>query len=176
MKPRVRIVIAVIVIALAGGFLYVKTTPRYSIFLLARALHDHNADEALKYIDVDSLTESLARSLLVDDNGQRKTGRDLAAAISMNMPSIKQGLREYLITVIRSHDSGAFMKAQIAPGLPELDIHEIGFFSIVRLHVETEGGTAYVRLKKDGQRARMVKTADGYWKFVGIGPETKGKE
>lgn len=177
MKLRISIIFGVIVLVLAGGFFYVRGTPQYSIFLLTRAINNHDADAALRYIDVDSIVESLAKSMFVDRAGSGRASKDMAAAISMNMPSIKEGMRAYLVSVIRSQDAVGDAKRGATLGLAGFDIHDVGALTIWGLDIETTGKTARVKLKgKQGQNAQMIKTDEGYWKFVGVNPNKTGKE
>jgi hypothetical protein len=177
MRLRNPIIFGIIVLVLAGGFLYARGTPRYSIYLLTRALNNYDADEALRYIDVDSIAEGLAKSIFVDGSGQRKVSRDVSAAVSMNMPSIKEGMRTYLASVIRSKEPFGDAKQREALGLSDFDIHNIGAFTIWGLDIETRGKTARVKLKgKSGQSVQMARTDEGYWKIIGVNLSKTGKE
>jgi hypothetical protein len=177
MKLRVSIILGIIVLVLAGGFLYVKGTPRYSIYLLTRALNNHDADGALRFIDVDSIAEGLAKSIFVDASGQKRAIRDVVAAVSVNMPSIKEGMKDYLAAVIRSQDPFGSAKQKEALGFADFDIHNVGALTILGLDIETRGETARVKPKgKSGQSVQMKRTGGGYWKIVGVNLSKTGKE
>ncbi len=177
MRKKIALISGAILLMLLCGFLYIKTTPWYSIYQLSRAVNDHDAETALKFIDVDSVTESLAKSLSAGGGASGKINKDVAAAISMNMPSIKEGVRLYLISVIRSQDDAGDRKKAAAIRLGSVDIHNLRMSTVWRLDVETRGRTAYVKLKdKPGQTATMAKTDEGYWKFVGVTIDKPGKD
>ena len=177
MRKKIAIASGAILLAFLCGFLYIKTTPWYSIYQLSRAVNDHDADTALKYIDVDSVTESLAKGLSTGNSTSGRINKDVAAAISMNMPSIKEGVRLYLISVIRSQDDVGDRKKTAAIKFGSVDIHNLKISTVWRLDIETRGRTAYVKLKdKPGQTATMTKTDEGYWKFVGVTINGPGKD
>jgi hypothetical protein len=177
MKYKVAAIFGAVFLILACLFVYVRGTPSYSIYLLARAVNNRDADTALKYIDVDSVTESLAKNLFIDGGAPRRTSKDLAQAISMNMPSIKEGVRTYIISAIRSGEDPGSGKRGTAIRFGNFDIHNIRASTLWNLNVATEGSTALVRLKdKPGGSARMRKTSEGYWKFVEVLIDKPGKE
>ena len=102
MRLKIAILSGVLLLMAACGFFYVKGTPYYSIYQLGRAVAHRDADAALKYVDVDSVTESLVQNLLLNAGAPSHVDKGMKAAISMNMPSIKEGVRTYLITAIRA--------------------------------------------------------------------------
>lgn len=175
-KRKILIICIAAAAVLGGAFIYATTTPHYSIFLLTRAIEHRDPEAALKYLDIDSLAESAAKNLFAASKRQGKGDNHLAAAVFMNMPSIKDGLREYLTSLIRS---GAILEAG-QKGLPPIagfDLHEFGALTLWRLDITTEGKDAMVRIKgKPGQSAQMKKTPEGYWKFVGVNLEEPGKD
>lgn len=174
MKHKKAAICGAVLLVLIVGFLYLRGTPYYSIYQLIRAVNDHNAEEALKYIDVDSVAESLAKNFFAAQGEKRKFSKGINDAISMNMPSIKEGLRAYLISLIRSQDAVLSPKGGV---LGALDIHDIHVGVIWRLHVRTEGTTAFVSLKdKPWQKAKMTRTGEGYWKFTEVAIDKPGKE
>ena len=176
MKYKLPIITGAVLLCLAGAFFYVQTTPYYSIFLFARAVGDHDAETALKYVDVDSLTESMARNLLAG-TASRQTYKNVAAAVSMNMTSIKEGVREYLTNFIRSHDTENTGKVVAALGLEGFDVRSLSIAALWRLKVRKENGAALIQFRdKPGVTAKMRKTDGGQWKFVEILIDKSAKE
>ena len=81
------------------------------------------------------------------------------------MPSIKEGIRTYLETVITTGRAGKESR-EVFGGF---DLYGATPAIIWRLDVATEGNTALVRIKgKPGRGARMTKTGEGYWRIVEI--------
>jgi hypothetical protein len=172
MRYKVPIISVVILLLLVSGFLYVRTTPYYSIYQLAGAVNNHDPEKALKFIDVDSIVENLVKNLSANEHALKpSTRKAIIAGISMNMASIKEGITQYIITSIRSGDSGNATKQESAGGIG------FGNFNINRIHkniiwdldVTTKGTTAFVRMKdKPERKVRMIRTPEGYWKIVEI--------
>ena len=177
MKLKAAVICAVILLAAACGVIYVRGTPQYSIYQLGRAVANHDPDTALTYIDVDSVTESLVRSMFLDAGASRRLDKNMQAAISMNMPSIKEGVKTYIITYIRTGGPGDGQKGEDPLGMRNLGLYDLGVAALWRLNVKRDGKTAIVSLKgKPGQAAKMVKTEGGYWRFAAVLIDQPGKE
>ena len=157
-----------ILLAMIAAFIYLKTTPYYSIYRFAKAVADHDAETALIYVDIDSVTESLAKNLFSESGVSSKVNKGISSAIEANMPSVKEGVRNYFISVIRGQDKIGYGKAG-GISLGNLDIQNVHAGIIWHLDVRQEGDTAYVRIRnKPGRSAKMVRTDGGYWKFTEI--------
>ena len=182
MRYKVLIISGVILLLLVSGFLYVRTTPYYSIYQLAGAVNSHDPDKALKYIDVDSIVEGLVKNLSANENALKPASRKaIITGISMNMASIKEGITQYIITSIRSGNDGSAAKRESAGGigLGNFNINSIQKNIIWDLDITTKGTTAFVSMKGEpGRKARMIRTPEGYWKFVEVIIDTpaSGKE
>ncbi|MBA4418738.1 MAG: hypothetical protein C0392_12645 [Syntrophus sp. (in: bacteria)] len=172
MRFKVPVISGVILLLLVSGFFYLRTTPYYSIYQLAGAINSHDPEKALKYIDVDSIVEGLVKNLSANENALKPASRKaIITGISMNMASIKEGITQYIITSIQSGDAGNATKRESTGGIG------LGNFNINRIHkniiwdldITTKGTTAFVTMKgKPGQKARMIRTPEGYWKIVEI--------
>lgn len=64
MRHRLLAFIGIIIVLPVVVFYYVKSTPHYSLYLLKGAVENHNPDEALKYINIDSIVDNLGRVFL----------------------------------------------------------------------------------------------------------------
>lgn len=94
---------ATVILILA--FFYIRGTPSYSLYMLQRAVENHDADEALKYIDVDSIVDRLAATLVGKDTSADKHSSkvsNLKTTVSDNLPRIKDSLRASLRQAIVS--------------------------------------------------------------------------
>ncbi|MDR2018406.1 MAG: DUF2939 domain-containing protein [Syntrophobacterales bacterium] len=175
-KGKVILVSGVILLLMVLAFIYLKTTPYYSIYRFILAVSDHDAEAAMKYVDIDSVTESLAKSLFPRDETSTGLNKGIASAVSTNMLSIKEGVRLYLVSVIRGQGSIPLSSGSTVT-LGNLDIHDVNVGIIWHLRVRREGNTASVEIKSKGVEAvKMRKTDDGYWKFTEVLIERYGKE
>jgi hypothetical protein len=177
MKLKIAIISVAILLAAACGFLYIKGTPQYSVYQLGRAITNHDPDAALKYIDIDSVTESLLKNLFLEAGSPRRLDKSMKAVISMNMPSIKEGVKTYIITAIRTGESIGKGKGEDLFGIGDLGLYNLGVAAVWRLSIKTEGATALVSLKdRPGESAKMIKTEEGYWRFVAVLIDKPGKD
>jgi hypothetical protein len=177
MKRNVAIISCLILLAGILAFIYLKSTPYYSIYRFARAVSNHDAESALQYIDIDSITESLAKTLFSGEGASTKVDKGIASAVSANMPSIKEGVRLYVISVIRNQSGTPSGKEGRTISLGNMDMRNVHIGIIWHLDVQREGNTAYVRIKnRPGGSAKMVRTDQGNWKFVEVRIDKPGKE
>jgi len=168
MNRKAILATCLILLAMAAAFVYLKSTPYYSIYRFAKAVGDHDAETALIYIDIDSITESLAKNLFPADQASTNVNKGISSAISANMPSVKEGMRNYFISAIRGRDTIPFGKAGRL-NLGNMDMSNLKAGIIWHLDVQREGRTAYVRIKnRPGGSAKMIRTDEGYWKFTEI--------
>jgi hypothetical protein len=135
-------------------------TPRDSLSQLRTALLNHDADAALRYIDVDSITDHLAEDALnrYETSGDALTS--LGAMVGRNMqplllPLAKEAIRQRVRRAISSTDDneyfGYIRKAHV-------------FFLTVSMEGDSK---AFVEPKGKSDFAfRMAKTEQGYWKIV----------
>jgi len=145
------------------GYFYVKSTPRYSLYWFKRAILKHDAEEALKYIDVDSVLDNMVKDLSGGEdgektqtkNGSKKPMKNIGQEIiRQNLPAIKEQLREQLKSAIISYnDQGTLDKLNKA--------------SIFGLRIVMEGDTALVNIRgKDAVAFKMTRAPEGHWRIT----------
>lgn len=137
-------------------------TPRRSLNELRTALTNHDADAALRYVDVESVIDGLVRDIFrkqeakADDPIAKlgiKAAKEAAEAV---MPGLVAITRWQLKAAIISDDQWGYFE----------DIRKA---SVWYLNVKVEGDVAFVKPKgKSDVSFRMARTGDGYWKIVEI--------
>jgi hypothetical protein len=139
-----------------------KGTPRDSLSLLRTALLNHDADEAMKYIDVDSIVDHLVQERLERRAARAKSPSDalrLEAEKSIASATLPYA-KELLARQVRKEiESGG----------------ESDYFDYIR-----KGSVWYLTIDDKGERATvtprgdrkveftMVRTDQGYWKIVEV--------
>ncbi len=140
-------------------------TPRHSLNELRTALLNHDADTALRYIDVDSVVDCMVRDIFLKyeakaDSPLESLGLSVGrAAAKAMMPGVKELARSQVKKAITSPDEGDYF-TYIRKG------------SVWYLNFEVGGDTAWVAPKgKSDIRFRMQRVPDGYWRIVEIKKE-----
>jgi hypothetical protein len=139
-----------------------KGTPRYSLAELKTALLNHDAGEAFKYVDVDSIVEHMVNDMFAQRESWSKTtldafgvaiGRGIASAL---LPEAKQLIRKEVRGAIESGgETGYFEQIRRA--------------SVWYLTIEEEGDVALVTPRRDDKvRFKMERSGEGYWKIKQI--------
>jgi hypothetical protein len=81
--------------------------PHYSLYMLKRAIESHEPDEALKYINIDSIVDNLGRGFLGKDSGgnSQESGKNpsLKGMVTDALPGIKESIRSSFRAAIASH-------------------------------------------------------------------------
>jgi hypothetical protein len=141
----------------AGG------SPRRSLSELRTALVNHDADAALRYVDVDSIVEGMVKDLFLEY--EVKASDDPMAALGLKagkrvadamMPAVREMARHQVRMAITSDDQWGYFK-------------EIRKASVWYLNIREDGDTAIVEPKgKSDFRFRMTKTTEGRWRIVEI--------
>ncbi len=137
-------------------------SPRQSLSELRRALLNHDADLALRYVDVDSVADGLVDDILLKYKAKAdnplavlglSVGKEMAGLV---MPGVKALVRSQVRAAIESND-------------------ELGYFEDIRktsvwyLSIKTDGETAMVRPRgKPGMGFRMARAGEGRWKIIRI--------
>jgi hypothetical protein len=135
-------------------------TPRHSLGELRNALLNHDADEALKYVDVESIVDHMVEDAFRTKESSAKTdldalrlalGRSVASAM---LPQAKALIRKGVYAAIESDD-------------------QLGYFSRIRassvwyLSIEEKGDTAVVTPRGDDKvRFKMERADKGYWRIT----------
>jgi len=145
------------------GYFYTKATPRYSLYWFKRAILKHDAEEALKYIDIDSVLDNMVKDMSDRPDGEKAQTKNESKkpmknigqeVIRQNLPAIKEQLREQLKSAIISYnDRGALDKLNKA--------------SIFGLRIATEGDTALVNIRgKNTVAFKMTRAPEGHWRIT----------
>ena len=135
-------------------------TPRHSLDELRSALLNHDADTALKYVDVDSIVDHMVEDAFRAQESGAKTETDPLgsalgrfAASAMLQPA-KALIRKGVRAAIESDD-------------------QLGYFSSIRkasawyFTIEEKGNTAVVTPRGDDKvRFKMERTDEGYWRIT----------
>lgn len=163
----VTLVLVALALVLALAACTLQGTPRNSLAMLHTALLNHNASEALRFIDVDSIVDHyvdhlFARNAPPPDDLARSLKLELGRGIAQFMlPSVKRALTRQI-------------RNEIASGGEEGYFEYIRRGSVWYLNITEEGTTALVEPKgKSRFRFRMERMPEGHWKIVQILP---GKE
>jgi hypothetical protein len=135
-------------------------TPRYSLGELRNALLNHDADGALKYVDVDSIVARMVEDAFLPRESGAKTdldalglalGRSIASAM---LPQATVLIRKGIYVAIESDD-------------------QLGYFSSIRkasiwyFTIEEKGNIAVVTPRGDDKvRFKMERTDKGYWRIT----------
>jgi hypothetical protein len=148
------------VLAFVAAGCTLSDTPRRSLNELRTALLNHDADTALRYIDVESVVDGLVRDIFrkheakTDDPIAKlgiKAGKEAADAV---MPGLVAITRWQLKAAIVSDDQWGYFE----------DIRKA---SVWYLNIKVEGDAAFVKPKgKSDIGFRMARTGDGCWKIV----------
>ena len=185
MRRTILISVTIIIALLSSGFFYIRSMPHYSLYLFRRAIENHEPDEALKYINIDSIVDNLGRNFLGKDGGDnsQETGKNtsLKRMVTDALPGIKESIRSSFRAAIASHGNG---KQNGKPAIrthknplfsvggieiSNLDLQKIKKISLWDLDIRVDGRTGLVQLKDTpGIKAKMVKTDTGYWQVVEI--------
>ncbi len=143
-------------------------TPRRSLAELRTALLNHDAERALRYIDTDSVIDSLVRDIFL--KYEKKANNPLGTlgvsvgrqATELLLPEIKNLVRKQLSAAIASSDEAGYFE----------DIRKA---SVWYLSIHVEGNVAMVAPRgKSDIRFKMVRAEEGRWRIVEIIREREG--
>jgi hypothetical protein len=165
------IVIGSISLALAVlailAFVYARTTPYYSLYMLKKAIVDRNAQAVLKYLDTDSILDNMAKDVFARiekkepprnkfEEHMRAAGKDFAAQL---LPQLKAQMGESITNLLHSYND-----EQLFGNLRKA--------TVFALAVTTHGNTAEVRQRgKDRISFTMAKAPEGHWRITSFDPE-----
>jgi hypothetical protein len=135
-------------------------TPRHSLGELRNALLNHDADGALKYVDVESITDHMIEDALRTKGPSAKSDLDALglvlgkSLVSAMLPQAKALIRKGVYAAIESDDQlGYFARIRAA--------------SVWYLTIEEKGDTAVVTPRGDDKvRFKMERTDKGYWRIT----------
>jgi hypothetical protein len=156
------LILLLLVIFLVSGGCTLSNSPRRSLSELRTALLNHDADTALRYIDVDSVVEGVVRDIFLKYEAKAddplamlglQVGKEVAHAV---MPGLRAIARRQVRAAIMSDDEWGYFK----------DIRKA---SVWYLTITVDGDRAIVVPKgKSTMSFRMARTDEGYWRIVEI--------
>jgi hypothetical protein len=155
-------ILCILAVALGISSIFIRETPRYSLYWFKKAILAHDAENALKYLDVDSILDNMVKDMSGEEGKEKahsknqsesptkNIGRDV---IMQNLPTIKAQLREQLKSAIISYNNKAALD-------------NLNKASVFGLRITMEGDTALVKIRgKDQTAFKMTKSSEGHWKI-----------
>ncbi len=140
----------------------VKNTPRHSLSQLRTALLNHDADDALRYLDLDSIVDAMIRDKFAKYEEK--------AEDPLQVMGVRAG-RE--VVKILSPGLKGLLRAQVRSAITSPD--EMGYFDYIRkssvwyLNIRIDGETALVEPKGQSDiKFKMARAPEGYWRIVEI--------
>jgi hypothetical protein len=165
-KATTPLVLLLLIFTVSGGCTS-SDSPRRSLSELRTALLNHDADTALRYIDVDSVVEGVVRDIFLKYESKAdnpvamlglQAGKEVAHAV---MPGLRAIARRQVRAAIMSDDEWGYFK----------DIRKA---SVWYLNITVDGDRAIVVPKgKSTISFRMARTDEGYWRIVEIVHKTE---
>jgi hypothetical protein len=156
------LLLVLLLVGLSSARCTLSDTPRRSLSELRTALLNHDADTAMRYIDVDSVVNGMVRDIFLKYEAKAddpfailglKVGKEVAAAV---LPSVKAVARWQVRSAITSDDQWGYFD----------DIRKA---SVWYLRIRVDGDTAIVEPRgKPATGFKMERTGDGHWKIVEI--------
>jgi hypothetical protein len=163
LSKRIRL-LSLILIALilfgGGAFFYARETPRYSIYLLKRALLAQDMEQVTRYADMDRIVEATVERAFgkMDREAARGTeGRfNKREFLRQALPSLKKGLKEQARGQILAYLSDAKVRQSLEKA------------TIWMFRIDQEGERAHVSY--DGKERFLMERAPGggYWRIVDV--------
>jgi hypothetical protein len=148
-------VLFALMVALGIGYIFIKETPRYSLYWFKKAILDRDAESALKYLDTDSIVDNMVKEKMQSRDqskgSMKNIGKDI---IRQNLPAIKEQLREQLKSAIVSYNDRTILD-------------NLNKASVFGLQITMEGDMALVKIRgKDKTVFKMVKSSEGHWRII----------
>lgn len=156
--------IVVLLIAISSLYYWWLGTPEYSMMQFRNAIKNHNANLALRYIDMDTIFEKLfdkAQAKLVEETSAQNDGwAALGMMLGSSMiqsykPAFKEQIRQAMIDGITSTTTEETDKKTV----------EDAFSKDVTL--KKENGLIYLEAP-NGVKLILTKTPERYWKITDI--------
>jgi hypothetical protein len=161
-------ILLVFIIALGVGYLFIKETPRYSLYCFKKAILDRDAESALKYLDTDSIVDNMVKDMSGGDDKEKTLSKDSSKGsmknigkdiIMQNLPAIKTQLREQLKSAILSYNDRTVL-------------NNLNKASVLGLQIAVEGDMALVKIRgKDKVAFKMAKLPEGHWRIIAFNLE-----
>jgi hypothetical protein len=156
------------IIVLGIGYLFIKETPRYSLYWFKRAILDRDAESALKYLDTDSIVDNMVKDMSGGDDKEKTQSKDSSKGsmknigkdvIMQNLPAIKTQLREQLKSAIISYNDRTVL-------------NNLNKASVFGLQITMEGDMALVKIRgRDKVAFKMAKSPEDHWRIIAFNLE-----
>lgn len=156
------ILFALIVFGVAA-FFAIHNTPRYSLYWFKKAILDHDAESALRYLDIDSIVDNMVKDIFDKPEQQKEPSKNQSEMpmknigkdiIMQNLPTMKKQLKEQLESAIISYNDQAALD-------------NLRKANVLGLVISMEGDLALVKIRgKDKVAFKMAKSPEGPWKIV----------
>lgn len=173
MRRKGLLIAGIFVLLALSSIVYVRGTPHYSLFRLSQAVRNHDPEEAFKYIDIDSVVASFARTLMSSNPGEteKEAARrsSLKRMIAEALPGMKGSIRAAVRDAIAGKDQDKGRKGLGSIEISNLNLRKIRDTSFWNLRIKRNGASATVHLKDNpGIKAKMVRTELGHWQITEI--------
>jgi hypothetical protein len=156
-------ILVVLIIVLGISYIFIKETPRYSLYWFKKAILERDAESALKYLDTDSIVDNMVKDMSGEEDKEKVQSKDQSKGsmknigkdiIMQNLPAIKEQLREQLKSAIISYNDRTILD-------------NLNKASVFGLQISMEGDIALVKIwGKDKVAFKMVKSSEGHWKII----------
>lgn len=157
-----------LIFLLSAGYFYVKGTPRYSLYWFKRAILKHDAEEVLKYIDIDSVLDNMVKDMSEKPDGEKvqpkseskKPMKNIGQEIiRQNLLAIKEQLREQLKSAVVSYNDRS-------------TLDRLNRASIFGLHIAIENNVALINVRGEDEVVfRMARAPEGHWRIIAFNLE-----
>jgi hypothetical protein len=175
-KARKFLTALFLVFLVTGGYFYwqsIKRSPHYSLALLVEASKADDAEKIKSFVDSDALVDNFVPQ--VTDKAIELYGRNvapekikqIAAAISPILPTVKQRVREEIPRIIKE-------KTKPFERIPWLVI-AIGADKVLETRIE--GDLAYITSRDPSARFELTMRREGeFWKVIAIKDENLARQ
>jgi hypothetical protein len=157
-----------LIIILGIGYVFIKETPRYSLYWFKKAILDRDAESALKYLDIDSIVDNMVKDMFGGEDKEKAQSKDQSKGsmknigkdvIMQNLPAIKTQLREQLKFAILSYNDRTVLD-------------NLNRASVFGLQITMEGDMALVKIRgRDKVAFKMAKSSENQWRIIAFNLE-----
>lgn len=154
MKKIIFTALAIMAMAIGGGYYYFTGTPTYSLYQIKKSIQAHDSITFNKYIDADRIIDRLVTDAM-------------AGAESELSDNPFAGLAKTLLLSMKEE-----FKSSLNKNIEEIsDGKDNKLTALIIKDVVKEGKSANVTLKNPDNeelRLQMIKVPEGYWKIVSV--------
>jgi hypothetical protein len=137
--------------AVVGGWLYVKSTPQYSFYRLRKAIYEKDEDTGLKYFDIEKIIDNRTARMIASDKSN-VLGLSIAASMK---PLLNAEFKAAITEDIKNSDAKG--------------VSLIRIFRMVNVVKKGEGGIAFLSWKNEAEPFfKMKKLSGGYWVVIDL--------